>query len=476
MTVHGSRRRSRGLRLALTTAIVVAVGGSSVVFASPALSAPARSVDSAFTAQECEGTEYTPAAQMLEISGLRLKHYNDGNIVPMYGSTDRGASLATDAPVCGVRDVSGVGAKSEWMYCTDFDLDPCSGVEEGLPVDKDHEVLGPTEPSSGNPTLTTNDQLVISWLLQNPAKWGNDIADNSSENARSARQGLVWCISDYNNPLMGEFRGLCDEFLGADEQARIVALMKVTQTLDLVRKTPTTGSLKVGDTAVFTLSTNMYGKQIDVRASGGATLTVCDKNSDARLNGNNLTVGGSGSSETAVDLCLTAKTGGDYSVTADVVPDAVENLHWNTAGAQCQVFASFDTVSPRRINVDASVEYSSVSTTPTTPVTTTPVTTAPVNTPVVVVPIIPIVPVIPIIIPAPQQPAVVAPVTVIQAPAAPAAPVAVAPRQATGPRPTAIDGGSAQQNSSSATGIALAGLGLIGLAGVGALAIRRTRA
>ncbi|OYD67811.1 hypothetical protein [Rhodococcus sp. OK302] len=475
MTVHGSRRRSRGLRSALTTAIVVTVGGSSVLFASPALSAPTRTVDSAFTAQECEGTEYTPAAPMLEISGLRLKHYNDGNIVPMYGSTDRGASLATDAPVCGVRDVSGV-AKSEWMYCTDFDLDPCSGVEEGLPVDKEHDVLGPTEPSSGNPTLTTNDQLVISWLLQNPAKWGNDVADNSSENARSARQGLVWCISDYNNPLMGEFRGLCDEFLGTAEQARIVALMKVTQTLDLVRKTPTTGSLKVVDTAVFTLSTNMYGKKIDVRASGGATLTVCDKNSDARLNGNNLTVRGSGSGETDVDLCLTAKTGGDYSVTADVVPDAVENLHWNTAGAQCQVFASFDTVSPRRINVDASVEYGSGSTTPTTPVTTTPV-----NTPVIVIPIIPIVPVIPIIIPAPQQPApqqpsVVVPVTVIQAPAAPAAPAAVAPRQATGPRPTAIDGGSAQQNSSGTSGIALAGLGLIGLAGVGALAIRRTRA
>ncbi|MDI9918260.1 hypothetical protein [Rhodococcus sp. IEGM 1379] len=469
MTVHGSRRRSRGLRLALTTAIVVTVGGSSVVFASPALSAPVpvRTVASAFTAQECEGTEYTPAAQMLEISELRLKHYNDGNIVPLYGSTDRGASLATDAPVCGIREVSGVGAKSEWMYCTDFDLDPCSGVEDGLPVDKEHEVMGPTEPSSGNLTLTENDKLVISWLLQNPATWGNDVSGNSSENARSARQGLVWCISDYNNPLMGEFRGLCDEYLGTAEQARIVTLMKVTQTLDLVRKTPTTGSLKVVDTAVFTLSTNMYGKQIDVRASGGATLTVCDKNSDARLNGNNLTVRGSGSGETAIDLCLTAKTGGGYSVIADVVPDAVENLHWNTAGAQCQVFASFDTVSPRRINVEASVEYSAI------PVTTTPAATTPANTPVIVVPIIPIVPVIPIIVPAQQQPSAVAPVTVIQAPTAPAA---VAPRQATGPRPTAIDGGSAQQNSSGTSGIALAGFGLIGFAGVGALAIRRTRA
>ena len=49
---------------------------------------------------------------MLEISGIRLDHYNDGNIVPMYGTTDRGTSAAVDAPVCGVRDVDGI-AKSE---------------------------------------------------------------------------------------------------------------------------------------------------------------------------------------------------------------------------------------------------------------------------------------------------------------------------------------------------------------------------
>ena len=42
----------------------------------------------AFTAGLCEGTEYTPSEQMLDISGIRLDHYNDGNIVPMYGTTD----------------------------------------------------------------------------------------------------------------------------------------------------------------------------------------------------------------------------------------------------------------------------------------------------------------------------------------------------------------------------------------------------
>ena len=139
MTVSGSRRRPLALRLSLTAAIAVTVAGSSVAFASPAVSAPLpvrTAAAPAFTAGLCEGTEYTPSEQMLDISGVRLDHYNDGNIVPMYGTTDRGTSTAVDAPVCGVRDVDGI-AKSEWMYCTDFDLDPCSGVDEnGLPVDK----------------------------------------------------------------------------------------------------------------------------------------------------------------------------------------------------------------------------------------------------------------------------------------------------------------------------------------------------
>ena len=173
MTVSGSRRRPLVLRLSLTAAIAATVAGSSVAFASPAVSAPMpvrTAAAPAFTAGLCEGTEYTPSEQMLEISGIRLDHYNDGNIVPMYGTTDRGTSAAVDAPVCGVRDVDGI-AKSEWMYCTDFDLDPCAGVDEnGLPVDKHNDEMGATVPSSGNPDLSADDLAVISWLLQNPAK------------------------------------------------------------------------------------------------------------------------------------------------------------------------------------------------------------------------------------------------------------------------------------------------------------------
>ncbi|MFJ7620150.1 hypothetical protein ACIQYZ_15250 [Rhodococcus erythropolis] len=96
MTVSGSRRRPLALRLSLTAAIAVTVAGSSVAFASPAVSAPLpvrTAAAPAFTAGLCEGTEYTPSEQMLDISGVRLDHYNDGNIVPMYGTTDRGTSI-----------------------------------------------------------------------------------------------------------------------------------------------------------------------------------------------------------------------------------------------------------------------------------------------------------------------------------------------------------------------------------------------
>lgn len=220
---------------------------------------------------------------MLDISGIRLDHYNDGNIVPMYGTTDRGGtSAAVDAPVCGVRDVDGI-AKSEWMYCTDFDLDPCAGVDEnGLPVDKHNDEMGATVPSSGNPDLSADDLAVISWLLQNPAKLDGVVSGNGSEDARSARQTLVWCVSDYDNPLMADFKSLCDRNIGDDERARIVEIMNVTQTLDLVRKTPATGTLKAGETAVFTLNTNMYRKPITVQSSAGTELTVCGDNAKRR--------------------------------------------------------------------------------------------------------------------------------------------------------------------------------------------------
>ncbi len=286
MTVSGSRRRPLVLRLSLTAAIAVTVAGSSVAFASPAVSAPMpvrTAAAPAFTAGLCEGTEYTPSEQMLDISGIRLDHYNDGNIVPMYGTTDRGGtSAAVDAPVCGVRDVDGI-AKSEWMYCTDFDLDPCAGVDEnGLPVDKHNDEMGATVPSSGNPDLSADDLAVISWLLQNPAKLDGVVSGNGSEDARSARQTLVWCVSDYDNPLMADFKSLCDRNIGDDERARIVEIMNVTQTLDLVRKTPATGTLKAGETAVFTLNTNMYRKPITVQSSAGTELTVCGDNAKRR--------------------------------------------------------------------------------------------------------------------------------------------------------------------------------------------------
>lgn len=461
MTVHDSRRRLAGFRLVVATAVAVMFTGGSIIFATPVLASPqlSRTLAAAFTADECEGTEYSPESQTLDISGVRLEHYNDGNIVPMYGSNEGGTSLVTSAPVCGVREIIGVEAKSEWMYCTDLDLDPCSGVDgEGLPVDKHQTVMGPTEPSSGNLDLTENDQLVISWLLQNPAMWGDDIADNSSENSRSARQLLVWCISDYDNAMMWDYHDQCEESLGAAEQSRIAALMKTTPTLDLVRKMPSTETLDIGDTAVFALSTNMFGKQINVEASAGAILTVCGRNQGAWLNGNTLTVDGDGSVAKEIELCLSVKTAGEHSVTVDVVPDAVENLHWNTAGAHCQVFASFDTVRSHRINVEAIVEYNAA-----------PVTATPLATPVIIVPIIPVISII-VPVPAPAQPVVVVPASVVQAPAPT---LIAAPRQATGPRPIAIDGGGAEQDSRSISGSAFGAAGLIGVAVAGVSAIRR---
>ncbi|MDI9919092.1 hypothetical protein, partial [Rhodococcus sp. IEGM 1379] len=371
------RRRSKGLPIVSVISTLALLAGIVVGLAGPAtstpLTAPARALPAAaFPAPLCEGTDYTPASFMTTIDGVRLDHYNAGNIVPMYGNTARpDAPLAVQAPVCGVRQTS-AGPESEWMYCTDYTLDACSGIdpETGLPVDKHNGELGPTVPVSGHPGLTDDQNLIISWVLQNPVETSFGVADDQNSDNRVSRQALVWCVTDYD-----QFTSFCDGFFPASAQATILSRIQADPTMELALTDPTTGTVATGGTATFTLTTNLYETPITLTLPAGASITVCADGGNATLTGSQIVVHGSGSTPAAIRLCVTDPDGGTTELSAAVSPPSVENLHWNTAGDQCQVFASFDTVQPNSIEAAASVVFDTKPTTTTAPTTTTTVPT-----------------------------------------------------------------------------------------------------
>lgn len=484
-----AQRKSIGLTAVSAFATFTLVGGIVAGFAAPATSEPARAAlpASAFTASMCEGTETVdsyPGSNELKIAGERLENYNDGNVVPLYYNGNS-AGTSVVAPVCGVREVDGIGPQSEWMYCTDVDLDTCDetkGDRPGFTREDSFRPVGPTIPVSGNSRLDNDQELIISYLLQNPhpltSVTPNGVADDSTSGNRVNRQLLVWCISDWKGGvhLNGDGNEIvdCDADLGSAEQDRILEIMKAEPTLGIELTGPISGTVATGGKATFTVSTNLYGKRLTVNVPTGAEVELCEPSSNAKLTGNTLVVTGSGNDSTDVKLCVTSAAGGNVKVSVSGTPSSHESIHWNNAGAECQVFATFDTVQQSKLGGDAVVTFDTTTPTTTIPTTvpTTTVTVPGVTQPnVVVIPIIPIIPIIPVIPGAPVGPAA----PNVPAQAAPRVDAPSVPRAPTGPRPTAIDGGSVDEGAGPNLALALGGLGLIGLVAGSAIAVRRNR-
>ncbi|QXW00697.1 hypothetical protein [Rhodococcus globerulus] len=479
------RRKKVGLASVSAVSTLALVGGIVAGLAGPATAAPA-SAAAAFTAPMCEGTQTSadyPYADDMVIDGVRLDYYNAGNVVPLYYNNDQ----RSPAPICGVRDVpEASGPQSEWMYCTDMKEETCDEIspdgEPGYSDGGQFNVVGPTLPVGGNDRLTQEQELLISYLIQNPHPFTpGGVADDSTAANRVNRQLLIWCVSDKEYLEGTDAVVDCDADLGPAEQARILGVMNVTPALSISLTDPASGTLASGGKATFTVSTNMYGKPLTVSAPAGATLELCEPNANVKLTGNTLVVTGEGNDPTDVALCVTSPGAGAVKVSVSGAPSSFESIHWNNAGAECQVFATFNTVTPAKLQGDATVTFDAApTTTPSTTVptttpgapTTTPSTTVPTTTtkPNVIVPIIPIIPIIPVI---PGVPVAPAPTTV--AVPTPRVVTQTTPKAPTGERPTSIDGGAADETAGPHVGIAIAGLGLIGLAACGAIAVRRRR-
>lgn len=314
-----------------------------------------------FSAQPCAGaTDRAPSAQSLAITGRKLADYEAGGVVILY-APDGGTPSTGGVPLCTVRELDGAPV-SEWAYCTDYGKSSCGEVDEAGQPRRDSP-----GPIGGNARLNAEQERLISYLIQHgyPIRdpgvapglsHGQTQADSTTTARRLALQALVWCVSD---PQAADLQPFCAANLGSGDRAQILARTPPTPQLTL---SGPSGELQVGQTARFTLRTNLIGQPITVQATNGARLTVCG--GSATLRGDQLTVTRAGT----VTLCATGTRPGAVSLTAAATPPSTRAIGWNWNGdPECQVFATFDTVEAPDLVGAASVSFRSRSETPGTP-------------------------------------------------------------------------------------------------------------
>lgn len=393
-----SRLPRRLFSLLLVATLVGAGGISMVSVAAQAAPINVQTLPAAeFNAPKCVGgtnlepTAATgPVADLTRVFGQRLTDFNNGQAVVLYGSWGVNDNDAYPA-LCGTRFVDGVGAVSEWMFCTDIWSHVCSGTDaSGNLVDKDGVVIPGLDPKIGNPKLTTNQEKLIAYLIQNGHLYQGTgyynfdgtlntvVTQSAGTYARYALQALVWCISDpvdLNRPgmsaatLVSEQQRLatCEASINAAEQARLLALIPDAPTVQL-DFADSGSSLKVGDTASFALTTNLYNQPIELSATGVAgNLKVIT--GDAVITGTTLTVQGTDPSKsTTIALGFTASTAGTVTARAAALPASTTHIGWNKSpglasdGKPCQNFATFNKTEQLAVNAMANAIFNAAAT------------------------------------------------------------------------------------------------------------------
>ena len=372
----------------LTRAAAVSIGAAVVAagaigVALPAAAAPPTALPmatppspvEAFAAAECSGeTILDPATSgpgtfpnLLTVSGGRLDSYNAGGAVALYSSF--GDGIDAYPPLCAVRYVDGVGPVSEWMFCTDILSKVCGDVgPDGQPQEDGVDVNPKTE-LPANPRLDSEDERIISWLIQNGLaftgtgaySWSGatQARSDGTVDERWALQTLIWCISD---PEAGSASSepdrmtTCADSLPEEERARILALTAPNPVVLTIEAT--TSPVAIGATATATLVTNVTGSPIHVTITPTASLSLCDADAPATLEAGELTVDPSGDASVEVELCVTSSAAGPIVIEATTDPVLSTQLGWQQSqdneGIVCQVYAVY--VPERRSATTASVE------------------------------------------------------------------------------------------------------------------------
>lgn len=360
---------------------------------------PPTPVAAPFTAPECVGqTDFDPTqngapgvysiTDTTQVFGERLTSYNAGAVVPLYDAfggtvlldgegalTSATENFAAYPPICGTRYVAETdSAVSEWMYCTDRFADSCGDTDPaGNIVDADGNVRPPMTNLTGNPRLTTDQEKLIVYLVQNghsyagvgSQAWGEvtEARSDAGTSERAALQTLVWCISDPAGPGdTTDYRATCEANMNAAEQTRLLAMIPDAPELELMLSS-THSDLEVGGTARMNVTTNIFGQPISVTLGGTATTEweVCE--GPGVLADGVLTVTGANpvESETVV-LCATANTAGTATINASATPPSTEHIGWarsqtSADDTTCQVFATFNMINQVTISADGAAEF-----------------------------------------------------------------------------------------------------------------------
>lgn len=386
---------------ALRVRLLVAFAASLLAVAVLA-AAGAQSASAATTVPACTGaTDTAVNPSLLVLTGQNEIDYNAGKAVLIYGNYGANAPSAPMGadpvpPSCAVRKVNGQPSTS-WAYCTDARAHSCRN--NGTP--NLESVTGNAKFDPAVDALGPDKEKVIVYLIQHgyaiaQPNTGNMLgatsADETTSQNRQAMQQLVWCVSEAGPgvkttastlPQDAYLHDTCAaNFDDADFDA-VLAMVPSTPAMTVTAASPTVAP---GATAQFTVSTNVLGKAITVTPTGiDGALTVCG--GTGTLTGDQLVVPGTDSSTKTVTLCGTRAADGAMNVAATVVPATTQNLVWEwNNDADCQVYASFNNVTPMQLaaNATVTVETTTTTTTPTTttttPTTTTPTTTTPTTT------------------------------------------------------------------------------------------------
>lgn len=390
-------RRSVGRGAAISLLVLVAVLGALVLSRSAPARAdvPAQPV-TAFTAPPCPGstdddpTQATgPVPDLLQVFGQRLDDYNAGQVAVLYdafGDNDTDGYPA----LCGTRYVAGIGAVSEWMFCTDIFSHVCSGTDAGGNLlDLDGGVIPGLAHRTSNAKLSSEQESLIAFLIHNGHPYSghgyydfgaSDAAQDVSSAQRISLQVLIWCVTDPANPLSGdptevERAQTCADSMGPAEQQRLLSLIPATPQVEL-GLAGSVSSIAVGSAAHFTLTTNLFDQPITLTDAGvNGTLSVFG--GDATLSpgpasGSTLTVTGTDPAvPQTITLSFTGTVAGNVGLDASAQPVSRTQLGWNQSpgvnqrdGIPCQVFSTFDSVSPLVVRDSTSVTFAATSSTP----------------------------------------------------------------------------------------------------------------
>lgn len=324
-----------------------------------------------FQAPECAGvTPNDPTVSgdvfpdLTEVFGQRLADYNAGKMVILYDSEGNNNIFV---PACGTRYVPGVGAASEWMYCTDLFFHQCSVTDAEGRLTQEGTVVSGLLDRETNPKLSADQERLVHYVLTNTLSLVENeqptVSSDATYATRLVKQRAIWCISEEPAEYPPFLRKFCtDNFSDAQQQSLLESLPAHPVLAPALSASTTEATVNVGEVVEVALTTNLYETPISVSAAG-AEITVCRSSAGlASITGDQIKLNASGAESTTVNLCLSWPSAGTHSIDFSVTParGTTQALSWVQSpslvdGEPCQVYSGFDTVAGRTLTARLAV-------------------------------------------------------------------------------------------------------------------------